>query len=123
LWATADKRRTWFDYPGGVFGGGGILLMDKGDVLTDQQRPLVAFASLGVGAKVLPWMSLKLQADVNTSFYDNSALQQINASAVQLLMGGDLRLAKTVKLDVMVGEDLTVRASPDVVFHLGLTVQ
>jgi len=30
---------------------------------------------------------------------------------------------KTIRLDIMVGEDLTVRTSPDVVFHLALTVK
>jgi len=123
LWAIADRTRRWFDYPGSIFGGGGLLLMGKGDVLADQQRRVAAFASMGAGVQVLPWMTLKLQADVNSSFYSDSELRQINATAVQLLMGGDVRLAKNVRLDVMVGEDLTVRASPDVVFHLALTVE
>ncbi len=123
LWATADRTRQWFGYPGSIFGGGGLLLMGKGDVLADQQRRVAAFASVGAGAQVLPWITLKLQADINGPFYDGSDLRQINATAVQLLMGGDIRLAKNVRLDVMVGEDLTVRASPDVVFHLALTVE
>jgi len=123
LWATADRTRQWFGYPGSIFGGGGLLLMGKGDVLADQQRRVTAFASVGAGAQVLPWITLKLQADINGPFYGGSDLRQINATAVQLLMGGDIRLAKNVRLDVMVGEDLTVRASPDVVFHLALTVE
>jgi len=123
LWVTTDRVQHWFDYPGSIFGGGGLLLMGKGDVLADQQRRVAAFASVGAGAQVLPWMTLKLQADINSPFYDDSSLRQINATAVQLLMGGDLRLAKNIRLDVMVGEDLTVRTSPDVVFHLALTVE
>ena len=123
LWVTADQMRSWFNYPGSIFGGGGLLLMGKGDVLTEQQRRVAAFASVGAGVQVLPWITLKLQADVSSSFYDDSGLRQINATAVQLLMGGDLQLAKNIKLDVMVGEDLTVRTSPDVVFHLALTVE
>jgi len=123
LWVTADRMRQWFGYSGGIFGGGGLLLMGRGDVLTDQQRRVAAFASVGAGAQVLPWVTLKLQADVNSPFYDDSGLRQINATAVQLLMGGDLRLAKNIRLDIMVGEDITVRASPDVVFHLALTVE
>jgi len=123
LWATADRTRPWFDYPGSVFAGGGLLFMGKGDVLADQQRRVAVFASVGAGAQVLPWMTLKLQADVNGPFYDDSDLRQINSTAVQLLMGGDIRLAKNVWLDVMVGEDLTVHASPDVVFHLSLTME
>ncbi len=123
LWVSADRNASWFNYPGGAFGGGGLLLMGKGDVLADQQRHVAAFASLGAGVRVLPWMTLKLQADVNSSFYDASSLSQINATAVQLLMGGDLRINKHVQVDVMVGEDITVHASPDVVFHLDLVVE
>lgn len=123
VWATADRQGHWFDIPGSLFGGGGLLLMGDGDVLAGQQRRAVAFGSIGGGLRVQPWMSLKLQADIHSSFYDDSELAQINATAVQLLMGGDLQLAKNIRLDLMVGEDLTVSASPDVVFHLGLVVE
>lgn len=123
VWATSDRRQQWLSYPGSVFGGGGVLLMGEGDVLAGQQRRVVAFGSFGGGLRVQPWMSLKLQADIHSPFYDGSELEQINATAVQLLMGGDLQLAKNIRLDVMVGEDLTVHASPDVVFHLSLVVE
>ena len=123
VWATVDRRQQWLSYPGSLFGGGGVLLMGEGDVLANQQRRIVAFGSFGGGLRVQPWMSLKLQADIHSPFYDDSALEQINATAVQLLMGGDLQLAKNIRLDVMVGEDLTVHASPDVVFHLSLVVE
>jgi hypothetical protein len=123
MWTTADRQDHWFDIPGSLFGGGGLLLMGDGDVLADQQRRLVAFGSFGGGLRVLPWMSLKLQADIHSPFYDDSELAQVNATAMQLLMGGDLQLAKNIRLDLMVGEDLTVSASPDVVFHVGLVVE
>ncbi len=123
LWATADRRAQWFGYAGKLFGGGGLLLMGDGDVLADQQRRVAAFASLGAGARVLPWLTLKLQADFHSALYDKSALQQISANAVQLLMGGDFQLTKNIRLELMVSEDLTVHASPDVVFHVGLVVE
>ncbi|MBL1276845.1 MAG: DUF3187 family protein [Ectothiorhodospiraceae bacterium] len=123
LWATADQREQWFAHPGSLFGGGGLLLMGDGKVLKKQQRRAVAFGSLGAGMQVLPWITLKLQADINSSFYDDSALVQVNATAVQLLMGGDLQLAKNVKLSLMVSEDISVHASPDVVFQMGLVVE
>ena len=123
VWATADRSQQWLSYPGSLFGGGGVLLMGEGDVLANQQRRIVAFGSFGGGLRVQPWMSLKLQADIHSPFYDDSELEQINATAVQLLMGGDLQLAKNIRLDLMVGEDFTVHASPDVVFHLGLVVE
>ena len=123
VWMTVDRSRQWFDFPGSLFGGGGVLLMGDGDVLAEQQRRVALFGSLGAGAHVLPWMSLKLQLDMHSPLYDHSELVQINTTAVQFLMGGDLQLTKNVRLDVMVGEDPTVHTSPDVVFHLGLTVE
>lgn len=122
LWATADRKDNWFGFPSGVYGGGGVLLMGDGDVLPDQQRRMALFGSVGAGARVLPWMTLKLQADFHSSLYKNSKLDQINATAVQFIMGGDLQLSKNVQLDLAVKEDPTVKASPDVVFHVGLVV-
>jgi hypothetical protein len=122
VWATANRPGLCFAVCGNLFGGGGLLLMGEGDVLADQQRRMAVFGSVGAGVRVLPWMSLKLQADIHSPLYDQSALEQINATSVQLLMGGDLQLGKNISLDLMVSEDITVHASPDVVFHLGLTV-
>jgi hypothetical protein len=121
LWASAQRDQSFFKFPGTLFGGGGVLLMGKGDVLANQQRPVAAFGSVGAGARVLPWMSLKLQADFHSAIYEKSSLTQINANAAQLLMGGDLQIGKHTQLDLMVSEDITVHASPDVVFHIGLS--
>ena len=122
FWVSADRNKNWFDFPGGVYGGGGVLLMGDGDVLSDKQRRAALFGSFGGGAKVLPWVTLKVQTDFHSPLYKSSQLDQINATAIQIIMGGDLQLTKKVKLDIAVGEDITVKASPDVVFHLGLTV-
>ncbi len=122
LWVSADHKDTWLGFPGGVYGGGGVLLMGDGDVLPDQQRRAALFGSVGIGARVFPKMTLKLQTDFHSPLYKNSQLDQINATAVQFIMGGDLQLSEHMQLDLAVGEDLTVKASPDVVFHIGLTV-
>jgi hypothetical protein len=123
LWAVADRRGDWFGYPSGVFGGGGLLVMGDGEILADQQRRTVLFGSLGTGARVLPWLTLKLQADFHSALYQDSSLEQIESNAVQFSMGGDLQLYKHVRLDIAVKEDPTVHASPDVVFHFNLVVQ
>lgn len=121
LWASAQRAQSWLDFPSTMFGGAGVLLMGKGDVLSGQQRQFAAFGSVGAGARVLPWMSLKLQADFHSAIYKKSSLEQISANAVQLLMGGDLQIGKHTQVDLMVSEDITVHASSDVVFHVGLT--
>lgn len=123
LWASADRARPWWGFDGSLYGGGGLLWMGDGEVLADQQRRLAAFGSLGAGARLRPWLALKLQLDLHTPLYDHSGLVQVNATAVQLLMGGELQLGRNTRLELMVGEDPTVHASPDVVFHLGLVVE
>ena len=123
LWAVADRPGDWFGYPSGVFGGGGLLWLGDGEILAAQQRRVVLFGSLGAGARVLPWLTLKVQADFHSAFYEHSSLEQIESNAVQFSMGGDLQLSEHVQLDIAVKEDPTVHASPDVVFHLGLVVR
>jgi hypothetical protein len=122
LWLVADRQYRWWDTPATVFGGGGVLLLGDGEVLAQQQRPAALFGSIGAGAQVLPWMTLKLQADFHGPLYDRSQLTEINATSAQLLMGGDLQLGKQLRLALMVGEDIIVHASPDVVFHIGLSL-
>ncbi|NOX75927.1 MAG: DUF3187 family protein, partial [Gammaproteobacteria bacterium] len=122
LWLSANKAMRWLALPVGWWGGGGVLLMGNGDVLPEQQRHAALFGSVGVGARVLPWMNLKLQLDFHGPLYDNSGLTQINSPAAQLVIGGDLLLGKNVTLELAVTEDVVVHASPDVVFYLGLSV-
>lgn len=123
VWLSAENKKSWFGNPGNVWGGAGVILLGGGDVLQGQQRKTALFGSVGSGAKVSQAITLKLQLDMHSSFYRNSHLVQINANAVQLVMGGDIGLANKAMLDLAVKEDLTINASPDVVFHIGLTVE
>lgn len=123
FWFSADREDNFFSFPGSSWAGGGVLLLGNGDVLADQQREIALFGSVGGGARVLPWLSLKLQLDVNTALYDKSHFVQIDGNSVQLVMGGDILWSKNILLDLAVKEDPTVHASPDVVFHMGLTIK
>ena len=122
FWFSGDRKESWFDYPGNLWGGAGILLLGDGEVLEAQQRNIALFGSIGSGAALTPFISLKLQLDYHSPLYKNSRLVQINYHAVQFTMGGDIRLSKNTRLDIAVKEDPTVNASPDVVFHMGLTI-
>jgi hypothetical protein len=102
-----------------LFAGAGTLLMSNGDILAEQQRHLVAFATLGGGWRPLSSLILKIQVDGHTAFFRNSELREFSDS-LQLTIGGTLGLAKSLALDLAVTEDIVVNASPDVVFHLAL---
>lgn len=123
FWFSADRANKWFGYAGSIWGGAGMLLLDKSDVLPEQQRNTVLFGSIGSGARISQVITLKLQLDMHSSFYKKSHLKQINANAVQLVMGGNISLTKKSSLDLAIKEDLSINASPDVVFHIGLSVQ
>ena len=94
--------------------------MTDGDVLKDQQRNWVGFGVLGLGWSPARWIALKIQANGHTSFYKNSELEELNGSSVQLTLGGTLAFSKNIALDLGLTEDLLIRTSPDVVFHLAL---
>jgi hypothetical protein len=121
LWLSAQNGKHWWRFPGSWFGGGGLLLMPKGDVLPQQQRPLVVFASLGAGVRVLPGMNLKLQLDGHSPFYSGSVVDEVGRGSLQLVMGGDIVFSKRWRLELGVSEDAVVETSPDVVLHAAVT--
>lgn len=102
-----------------LFGAAGALLMSDSDVLSDQQRPVVVFGTLGGGWRPLSWLAFKAQVDGHTSFYRGSDLQQLSES-LQLVIGGTLGLTESMALDLAVTEDIVVDSASDVVFHLAL---
>jgi hypothetical protein len=102
------------------YGSAGILFMTEGNVLPDQQKRWVGFGSLGIGWAPLNWLSFKVQADAHTPFFSDSDLNEIAATAVQLIVGGTISFSERVALDIGVSEDLIVNTSPDVAFYFTL---
>jgi hypothetical protein len=120
LWITAGEDFRPTIGPMTLFGAGGVMGMTDGDVLKDQQRNWVGFGVLGLGWSPARWITLKIQANGHTSFYKNSELEELNGNSVQLTIGGTLAFSKNIALDLGLTEDLLIRTSPDVVFHLPL---
>ena len=105
----------------GFFGSVGGMISAKGDVLKDQQEPLAAFGTLGLGWGPAPWISFKVQINANTPLYKDSSLAELSDTAVMLVTGGALQLPGDYQLDIGVAEDISVATAPDVAFHLGLS--
>ena len=120
LWITAGDDYKVAIGHFAVFGAAGFMSMTKGNVLPDQQRNGVGFGSLGAGWSPAHWIAFKIQANAHTSFYKDSALRELNATSVQLTLGGTLAFTERITLDLGVTEDLIVNTAPDVVFHLDL---
>ena len=105
---------------GGIWGGFGVSWLGDGEILEEEVEDFAANGWLGAGWSPLDWLALKLQVDSHTALYD-SGLGELGDPTVVLTMGGSLGLGEQTTLDIGVGEDLNVSASPDVTFHLHLT--
>lgn len=108
------------DGQGAFWGGLGITWLGDGEVLEEDVEDFAANGWLGAGWSPLEWLALKLQLDSHTALYD-SDLREFGDPAVILTMGGTLGLAESTLLEIGIGEDLNVNASPDVTLHLNLT--
>ena len=105
-----------------IWGGFGASWLGNGEVLEDLAEDWAVSGWFGTGWSPLDWLALKLQLDANSALYD-SDLDQLGDPALILTLGGTLGLSEHTSLDFGVGEDLSVNASPDVIFHLQLAHQ
>jgi hypothetical protein len=110
--ATLAAWRTTLDW---MIGG---LWLGDSDVLDGLRRDAVAIGSVGLSRPVWRALSLRLQLDGHTSFYD-TPLRPIGAASVQLAFGGTVELARAGRLDIAVIENLATDTTPDVTLHLG----
>jgi hypothetical protein len=104
---------------GALWGGFGVNWLGDGEVLEEDVEEFAANGWLGAGWSPLDWLALKVQIDSHTALYD-SDLSELGDPAVIMTMGGTLGLGEKTFLDIGIGEDLNVNASPDVTFHLSL---
>ncbi len=123
-WDVSLALSAQRDFPlgngqGALWAGFGVSWLGDGEVLEDEVEDFAASGWLGAGWNPLDWLALKLQVDSHTALYD-SDLGEIGDPAVILTLGGTLGLGEKTTLDIGVGEDLNVNASPDVTFHLHL---
>lgn len=118
LWLSAASTRpadTW-----NLYGGGGVLLMSKGNVLPAQQRNQVVFGTLGFSRKFFPSVAVNAQLDAHSPFYDGTGFRQMSAYAAQGLLGLSWEFESRRYMEFSVSEDVLVDTSPDVVFNLSL---
>lgn len=120
LWITASDDHKLKAGHWTLFGAAGLMGMTDGKVIEEQQRNLVGFGTVGAGWSPLSWIAFKIQLDAHTPFFSDSALKELDANAVQLVIGGTLSLSKQTTLNIGVSEDLVVKTSPDVSFHFDL---
>jgi len=112
LWLAADqglKKDKW------LYGNLGLMFMSDGDIMPAIQKNTVLFGNAGF--QMHPWekVLLRVQLDGHSAFYDSNA--RFLGPVIQLAFGGTV-LFKSSSLDIVISEDIQVRASPDVTFNL-----
>ena len=118
LWlslATTRPPDQW-----NLYGGGGMMWMSEGNVIPLQQRNLVGFGTFGLSQMFFPRVTVNVQLDMHSAFYDRTHFRQLNSYAVQGLAGVNWEFAPRNFLEFSMSEDLIVDTSSDVVFSLSL---
>ncbi|HEX9811692.1 MAG TPA: DUF3187 family protein [Burkholderiales bacterium] len=98
----------------------GALLLGRGDVLSEQQRRLVAFG--GGGLAYRPWQPTVFKAELraHSPFYRGTSLKPLGVSSFQLILGGTLIVGEDVAVDIGVTEDIRSETAPDVSLLLSI---
>ena len=102
-----------------LHGSAGVLWMDDGEVLDELREDWVVYGSSTLSWQASSMISLKVQLDAHSAFYESS-LTELGDDAVQLIFGGAIRLSDRWLLDLAVSEDIAVDTGPDIVFHIGI---
>jgi hypothetical protein len=121
LWLSADHDFKYTSSHLTFFGALGGMALTTGDVLSDQQRNLVAFGTLGMGWSPGEWFALKAQLNAHTPFYKNSGLTELSVCSIQTVWGFTIAFTRSTSLDVAFSEDIIVNtSSPDAGINLTL---
>ena len=123
-WDLSVALSAQRDFPLGkgqaaLWGGCGVNWLGDGEVLEEDVEDFAVNGWIGAGWSPLDWLGLKVQIDSHSALYD-SDLSELGDPAVIMTMGGTLGLGENTLLNIGVGEDLSVNASPDVTLHLSL---
>lgn len=120
LWLAAgcgECAAAW-----GWHASAGVLVLGRGELLPELQRPLAAFGAAGVGWRAAPALVLKAGLRGHTPLYRDSGLRALDRTALRLILGASWRLARRTTLDLAVTEDARIETAPDVGFLLSLGV-
>ena len=100
----------------------GFARLGKGDILPALQKQSAFFGGAGLEWSYSSRLVLRLQADMHSGLYKETDFRFLNEALI-LNMGGAVALTDQLALDVAVGEDIFVGASPDVSFNTALRFQ
>jgi len=118
------KKRNWLSaFPLSVWYGAGINYLGKIDDLEDfnAHQFVMTFRS-GIAWSIFPSWNIKTQFDSNTPLFDSS-IRELGWMPVQVSISTEHMLSEAITFDFIMTQDLRPRASPDITFSTGLSVQ
>jgi len=118
------KNRNWLSaFPLSVWYGAGINYISSISELENfDTYPIVATLRTGIAWSIFSNWAIKAQLDSNTPLFDSN-IRELGWMPVQVSLATEHNLSNRVTLDFVLIEDLRPRASPDVVFSSGLSIQ
>lgn len=103
----------------GFFGIAAVAIAG-GDWLPGLQRNIAGTAMGGVGYALLPTLTAKLQFNAHSPLYEDSDLDQLRRTALQLSTGLSWAVSEHRTLDIALVENPVARVAPDVGLHINL---
>lgn len=110
-----------FSSLGAHFNGNlGVLMPGESDLLPALKEDVVFYANATVSRRFLrDWLSLKVQLETHTGFFDTD-IKSLGAASAQLSFGAGLKLADRWMMNIGMSEDIAVRTAPDFTVFLSL---
>ena len=118
-WVEAGVRDVAGVSGFGLSLGGGAMYLGEGDIVPDDQERFVLVGHVGLNYRLSDTVYVHGQLDAHSKLWDNDVRQA--ESALQGTLGGRVKLAPRMWLDIAVLEDLTADSSSDVVFQFALS--
>ena len=100
----------------------GFAVLGEGDILPTLQKGHAFFGGGEVEWSFSSRLVFKLQADMHSGLYKETNFRFLKDVLI-LNLGGSAKLTDRLVLDIAVGEDIVVGASPDVSFNTALRFQ
>jgi len=118
------KNRNWLsDLPLSVWYGAGINYVSSiSELEAFDAYPIVTTFRAGIAWSIFSNWNIKAQLDSNTPLFDSN-IRELGWMPVQISLATEHRLSNRVIIDFVLIEDLRPRASPDIVFSSGLSIQ
>lgn len=102
-----------------IYGQASLAMLGEDDGLSRFQERVAWSGHAGLSARAWGTLDLKVQLDAHTAVIEDSALDYLG-SAVALTFGGSYEFDAGWSLNAGITEDISIDASPDVVFVLGV---